>query len=160
MRQQWERNWLRISYALSKIHWASDPHCPLQPLSYAGSLNLYLSRRRCTSRFRCTQLFNTTLPSFLSNWNLLNGAQNSLHLAIMGRTERTWVVRTYAYKIGSYLQRLRFDCACAQAEMSFCWPHMPNKTRFLMTIYDLVWQWQRGLIFFTIDECGLTNRAF
>ena len=45
MRQQRERNWLRISYALSKIHWASDPPTvplpyPLQPLGYAGSLGL------------------------------------------------------------------------------------------------------------------------
>ena len=40
----------------------------LQPLGYAGSLDLYLSRRRCNSRFRCTQLFNTTtLQSFLNN---------------------------------------------------------------------------------------------
>ena len=40
---------------------------PLQPLGYAGSLHLYLSRRRYNSRFRCTQLFNTTLPFFLNN---------------------------------------------------------------------------------------------
>ena len=142
--KEWEkeRNWLCISYALSKKHWASDPHCPLQPLGYAGSLDLYLSSRRCNSRFLCAQLFNTTLPSFLNNWNLFNGAQNSLHLAIMGRTERTWVVRIYAHKIGAYLQRLRLDCAGAQAETSFCWPHTPNKTRFLVTIYDLVLQWQ------------------
>ena len=67
MRQQRERNWLRIPYALSKIHWASDPQClphPLQPLGCAGSLDLYLSRRQCNSRFRCTQLFNTTLYFF------------------------------------------------------------------------------------------------
>ena len=57
-------NWLRISYALSKIHWASDPHRPLQPLDCAGSLDLYLSRRQCNSRFRCTQLSNTTLHLF------------------------------------------------------------------------------------------------
>ena len=142
MRQQRERNWLRISYALSKIHWPLTPTALLQPLGYAGSLDLYLSRRRCNSRFRCTQPFNTTLPSILNNGNLSNGAQNSLHLAIMSRTERTWVVRIYAHKIGAYLQRLRLDCAGAQAEMSFCWPHMPNKTRFLMTIYDLVLQCQ------------------
>ena len=40
------------------------PTAPLQRLGYARSLDLYLSRRQCTSRFRCTQLFNTTLPSF------------------------------------------------------------------------------------------------
>ena len=146
MRQQRERNWLRISYAFSKIHWASDPHCPLQPLGYAGSLDLYLSRRQSNLRFRCTQLFNTTLPSLLNNWNLLNGTQNSLHLAIMGHTERTWVVRIYAHKIGAYMQRLQLDCAGAQAEISFCWLHMPNKTRFLMTIYDLLLQWQGNFL--------------
>ena len=43
------------------------PTAPLQPLGYAGSLDLYLSRRRCNSRFRCIQLFYTTLPSFLNN---------------------------------------------------------------------------------------------
>ena len=74
------------------------PHCPpLQPLGYAGNLDLYLSRRWCNSRFLCTQLFNSTLLLFLNNWNLLNGAQNSLHLAIMGRTERTGVNRIYAH---------------------------------------------------------------
>ena len=44
-----------------------NPTAPQQPLGYAGSLDLYLSLRRCNSRFRCTQLFNTTLPSFLNN---------------------------------------------------------------------------------------------
>ena len=34
-------------------------------VGYAGSLDIYLSRRWCNSRLRCTQLFNTTLPSFL-----------------------------------------------------------------------------------------------
>ena len=43
------------------------PTAPLQPQGYAGNLDLYLSRRRCNSRFRCTQLFNTTLPYFLNN---------------------------------------------------------------------------------------------
>ena len=38
---------------------------------------------------------------------------------------------------------------------------MPNKTRFLMTIYDLVLQWQgKENDFFSSDECWLTNRAF
>ena len=63
--------------------------------------------------------------------------------------------------IGAYLQRLRLDSAGVKAEMSFCWPHMPDKTRFLMTIYDLVLQWQpKEDWFFTSDVCGLTNRAF
>ena len=104
----------------------------------------------------------------------MNGAQSSLHLAILGRTERTWVVRIYAHEIGAYLQRLRLDCAGAQAEMSFCWQHMPNKTRFFMTIswqffmtifmtiYN-IWCYNgrvKRIDFFTSDECGLTNRAF
>ena len=38
---------------------------------------------------------------------------------------------------------------------------MLNKTRFLMTIYYLVLQWQgKEDDFFTSDECGLTNRDF
>ena len=39
---------------------------------------------------------------------------------------------------------------------------MPNKTRFLMTIYELMLQWQgkEDCFFFTSDECGLTNRVF
>ena len=43
------------------------PTAPLQPLGYAGSRDLYLSRRRRNSRFLCTQLFNTTLSSLLNN---------------------------------------------------------------------------------------------
>ena len=63
-----ERNWLRISFALSMIHWASDPHSqppPPPPPPRHTHTDLYLSRRRCSPRFHCTQLFNTTLPSFL-----------------------------------------------------------------------------------------------
>ena len=37
------------------------------------------------------------------------------------------------------MQWLKSDIAVAQAEMSFCCPHMPNKTRCFMTIYDLVY---------------------
>ena len=38
---------------------------------------------------------------------------------------------------------------------------MPNKSRFLMTVYDLVLQWQgKEDYIFTSDERGLTNRAF
>ena len=40
------------------------PTAPLQPLGYVGSFDLYLFLRQCNSRFRCTKLFNTTLPSF------------------------------------------------------------------------------------------------
>ena len=40
------------------------PTAPLQPQGCAGILDLYLSRRQCNSRFRCTQLFNTTLHLF------------------------------------------------------------------------------------------------
>ena len=58
----------------------------------------------------------------------------------MGHTERTWVVRIYAHEIGAYLQQLRLDYAGGQVELSFCWPQMPNKTRYLMAIYDLVLQ--------------------
>ena len=39
-REEWgskERNWLRISYALSKIHRASDPHCPPPPYSHKAT---------------------------------------------------------------------------------------------------------------------------
>ena len=36
---------------------------------------------------------------------------------------------------------------------------MPNKTRFLMTIYDLVLQWQGEEDFLSSDGCGLTNRV-
>ena len=64
--------------------WPLTPTALLQPLGYAGSLDLYLSRRRCNSRFRCTQLFNTTLPSFLNNWNLLNGAQKLITFGYYG----------------------------------------------------------------------------
>ena len=57
---------------------------------------------------------------------------------------------------------IRSDIAVVQAEMRFCCPHMPNKTRFLMTIYELVWYYWgiEGLIFFTLDELGYTHWAF
>ena len=43
-----------------------SPH-PLPPRAtrLRGSLDLYLSRRRYNSRFRYTELFNTTLPIFI-----------------------------------------------------------------------------------------------
>ena len=54
MRQQRERNGLRISYSLSKIHWASNPHCPGLhiglfnisgfPTFQSGVLRLFYSR--------------------------------------------------------------------------------------------------------------------
>ena len=39
---------------------------------------------------------------------------------------------------------------------------MPNKTRILMIIYDMVLQWQgkEDVFLFISDECGVTNRAF
>ena len=43
MRQQTERDGLRISYSLSKVHGASDPHCLIQPSGYAESLRSGLS---------------------------------------------------------------------------------------------------------------------
>ena len=99
------------------------PLIPLLPYS----LGLYLSRRWCNSRFP----LHTTIQYYLI-W-----AQNSLHLAIMGRTERTWVVRIYAYKIGAYLQWLRLDCIGAQAAMSFCcWPHMSKQDPYS---HDNLW---------------------
>lgn len=48
----------------------------------------------------------------------------------------SWAIR----KEGAYMQWLWSNCACAQAEMSFWWPHMLNKSHLLMTIHDLVLQ--------------------
>ena len=45
--EQKKREMGLLSYFFSKMHWVSDPHYPLQPLGYAGSLYLYLSRRLC-----------------------------------------------------------------------------------------------------------------
>ena len=57
-------------------------------------------------------------------------------IMIMGQTERTRATRIYAHNIGAYMQRLRLDCAGAYFAIGI----VPNKTRFLTTIYDLVLQ--------------------
>ena len=62
-------------------------------------------------------------------------AQNTLLLAIMGNTERTGVIRIYAHNMGVYMQRL--SIRLPRCGISFCWLHMPNKTRFLMTL--MIW---------------------
>ena len=79
-----ERNWLRIPYALSKIHWASEPQCPLQPLGYAGPLPI---RRRCNSRFRCTQLVNTTPPSFFYITEIFWMGRKTHHIWLLWATQ-------------------------------------------------------------------------
>ena len=72
MRQQREREIGSVFHMLCpRSIGPLTPPPPPPPPHYSH----YLSRRLCNSRFRCTQLFNTTLPSFLNNWNLLNGAQ-------------------------------------------------------------------------------------
>ena len=173
MRQQRERNWLRISYALTKIHWASDPHCPPKATRLRGKP----WPLPVPSAVKFTVPLHTTIQYysaifFLNNWNpiLITSCYYGSHRKNTSRQYHPryprvantiiviikyvgngmvyqWVsddvrIYMYAHKIGAYLQRLQLDCTGARAEMSLSWPHMYNKTSFLMTIYDLVLQWQ------------------
>ena len=140
---------------LFKIQWASEPHCPLQQLGYARSPYLYLTRRRCKSRFRCIQP-----PSFFTWLKSVECGANSLHLAIMGHTERTRVVRIYAHNKGAFMQRLRLDWASEQAEMSFFDHTCP--TRPVFSWQFSIWYYNARVTrvwYCTSDECGVTNRT-
>ena len=142
---------------LFKIYWASNhptapPPPPYSHVTCPGGSVIHGS---------AAYNYSILLYIFFNNWNRLNGAQNSLHLAIMGRTERTWVGRIYANEIGAYLQRLRLDYAGVQAEWAFADRTCP--TRPVFSWQFMIWCYTGRVKrndSFTSDECGLTNRAF
>ena len=157
MRQQRERNWLRISYALSKIHWASDPHCPPTATRLCGkSWPLPVP-----PAVHFTVPLHTTIQYYSSIFKWLKSVEWGAKLVTSGRTERTWVGRIYAHKIGTYLQRLRLDCAGAQAEWAFADRTCPTRPVFSWQFMICCYNGRvKRIDSFTSDEYELTNRAF